>query len=334
MDQMFANCIRFNQDISNWVLNRRVIERVVREPTYSRVFENCPIQPEYKPWRTEPAPVRVNALQVHQAAANIGYGKLNEFLKTKIQKLKAVLKSDEYARYIKSSLNFITEKATFTDEKKAELMAKIDLIYRERLKKINYREKSEAVRNSIINSLQYVKRQPENFKQMYVEAFVEDCIHAYQGVDGMTCANGALERIIFSLVPAFKTDPGNPEYITLEKIIAPAELIKASILDWYKLHNPNKPENVGAVAFPVETPIEEKRADLRRYLLRLYPDNTVLIDKLIESHAEALEDDDFTYGGKRRNSTKRKRRNRRINKTRKRQKNKTKKTIHKRKNRT
>jgi hypothetical protein len=181
--------------------------------------------------------------------------------------------------------------------------------------------------------LEYVKIQLDDFKQMYIETFVQDCVHAYGGPDGMTCAAGALERIIFSLVPACHTDPENTDYKILEKlIIPPTELIIQSIVDWYKSHNPDKPENVGAVAFPEGTSIEAKKTDLRNYLSGLYPGVPDLIDQLITSHAEALEDDDFTYGGKKRNS--RKRRNRRINKTRKRQKNKTKKTKHKRKNRT
>jgi hypothetical protein len=143
-------------------------------------------------------------------------------------------------------------------------------------------------------------------------------VHAYEGADGMTCANGALERIIFSLVPACKTSD-NPDYTTLIIIISGPELIIQSIMDWYKLHNPNKPENVGAVAFPAESEPgvdkTKRQDDLRHYLLGLYPDLPELIDQLIISHADAVEDDDFAYGGKRRNS--RKRRKRRINKTRK-----------------
>ena len=325
MNMMFYGCIMFNQNISNWVLMPGV--------TMLSMFVNCPIIEEYKPrMPVVQAPVRVNAYQVHQAAAKINYEKLNEFLITKIQPIPS---PDVYALHIKNALDLIIDTITETPEKKAELMAGIQQIYDARLARLNYREQSPSLLVSIINSLEYVKIQPENFKEMYIEAFVQDCVHAYQGSDGMTCAAGALERIIFSLVPACKTDPENQDYIKLEElIIPPTELIIQSIVDWYKSHNPDKPENVGAVAFPVGTSIEEKRDDLRGYLLGLYPGVPELIEQLITSHAEALDDDDFTYGGKKRNSRKRKRKRRRINKTRKRQKNKTKKTIHKRKNRT
>jgi surface protein len=330
MSEMFANCTRFNQDIRNWVINPR--NWIIG----TRAFNNCPnMIAENKPgppgeWRHEAAVVEVNIVQVHQAAAKIDFTELNDFLITKISP-PIPPNLDVYALHIKNALDLIIDNITETPEKKTELKAGIQKIYDDRLEGLDYRDQSEVLRDSIINSLEYVKIQPENFKQIYIKAFVEDCLHAHEGYDGMTCPAGALERIIVSLLPACKTAPENSDYIKLEELInPPTELIIQSIVDWYKSHNPNKPENVGAVAFPVETPIEEKRADLRRYLLRLYPDNTVLIDKLIDQ--AALEDDDFTYGGKRRNS--RKRKNRRINKTRKRQKNKTKKTIHKRKNRT
>jgi hypothetical protein len=261
------------------------------------------------------ARVAVNALQVHQTASKINYEKLNEFLSTRIQPITI---PQDYGVYIKDTINTLITESDEPPETKEKLKADLKRIYDDRLKGLNYREKTEIIRDSISNSLEYVKLQPPDFKKMYVETFVKDCVHAYEGADGMTCANGALERIIFSLVPACKTSD-NPDYTTLIIIISGPELIIQSIMDWYKLHNPNKPENVGAVAFPAESEPgvdkTKRQDDLRHYLLGLYPDLPELIDQLIISHADAVEDDDFAYGGKRRNS--RKRRKRRINKTRK-----------------
>jgi ankyrin repeat protein len=256
------------------------------------------------------ARVAVNALQVHQAASKINYDKLNEFLSTRIQ---PITRPQDYGVYIKDTINTLITESDEPPAKKQELTVELQRIYEGRLI-LNYSEKSEILLNSISNSLEYVKLQPPDFKQMYVETFVKDCVHAYEGADGMTCANGALERIIFSLVPACKTSD-NPDYTTLIILISGPELIINSIIDWYKSHNPDKPENVGAVAFPKNTEREVKKADLRHYLLGLYPGLPGLIDQLIISHADALDDDDFTYGGKRRNS--RKRRKRQKNKTRK-----------------
>jgi ankyrin repeat protein len=264
------------------------------------------------PPTTPPASARVavNALQVHQAASKINYDKLNEFLSTRIQ---PITRPQDYGVYIKDTINTLITESDEPPAKKQELTVELQRIYEGRLI-LNYSEKSEIIRDSISNSLEYVKLQPPDFKQMYVETFVKDCVHAYEGADGMTCANGALERIIFSLVPACKTSD-NPDYTTLIILISGPELIINSIIDWYKSHNPDKPENVGAVAFPKNTKREVKKDDLRQYLLGLYPGLPGLIEQLIISHADALDDDDFTYGGKRRNS--RKRRKRQKNKTRK-----------------
>ena len=260
------------------------------------------------------ARVAVNALQVHQAASKINYEKLNEFLRTNNRILEPITIPQDYGVYIKDTINTLITESDEPPETKEKLKADLKRIYDDRLKRLNYREKTEIIRDSIVNSLEYVKNQPPDFKKMYVETFVKDCMHAYEGADGMTCANGALERIIFSLVPACKTSD-NPDYKTLIIIISGPELIINSIIDWYKSHSPENPKNVGAVAFPKNTEREVKKADLRHYLLGLYPGLPELIEQLIISHADALDDDDFTYGGKRRNS--RKRRKRRINKTRK-----------------
>ena len=323
MNSMFSGCTNFNQNISNWDLMPGV--------TILDMFENCPIDEANKPHiPVAIAPVAVNAVQIHQSAAKIDYEQLNEFLSTKIPQ--PIVIPQDYSDYIKDTINTLIDKNVENSEQKKDLKAGLQKIYNERLKGLKYSEITSLVKDSIINSLEYVKTQPNVFKKMYVEAFVKDCVHAYEGTDGMTCAAGALERIIFSLVPACKTNPANPDYTTLIIIISGPDLIIQSIIDWYKSHN-NK--NVGAVAFPEGTSIEAKKADLRHYLLGLYPDLPELIDKLIISHADALDDDDFTYGGKRRRNTRRhKTKNKTKNKTRKRQKNKTRKTIHKRKNRT
>ena len=257
------------------------------------------------------ARVAVNALQVHQAASKIDYEKLNEFLSTRIQPITI---PQDYGVYIKDTINTLIAESDEPPAKKQELTVELQRIYNDRLQGLNYREKTQIIRDSIVNSLEYVKLQPPDFKKMYVETFVKDCVHAYEGADGMTCANGALERLIFSLVPACKTSD-NPDYKTLIILISGPELIINSIIDWYKSHSPENSKNVGAVAFPKNTDREVKKADLRQYLLGLYPGLPGLIEQLIISHADALDDDDFTYGGKRRNS--RKRRKRQKNKTRK-----------------
>ena len=130
-----------------------------------------------------------------------------------------------------------------------------------------------------------------------------DCVGAYEGASGMTCAAGALERIVMSLVPACLTGKDNAEYETIVAIISanPEKLIPEYIRDWYKLH---KTGTEGE--FPTGTTEAEKKADLKRYLLEKLPDQGELIDAKIAEIADNIgyEDDDFSYGGRRRKTRK------------------------------
>jgi len=174
-----------------------------------------------------------------------------------------------------------------------------------------------------------VLNQPATFKEMYVETFLQDCIHAYEN-DGMTCANGALERIILSLVPACATDEENEDYKIIIGIINPKVLIIEYIKDWYKSHTTETD-----TAFPDGTTKEYKRQDLSSFLLKKLPNENVLIDKIIKEYADNIgyEPDNFMYGGKRKTRKIRKtlkvRKPRKIRKTKRNKKrtNKVRKTI-------
>jgi len=66
--------------------------------------------------------------------------------------------------------------------------------------------------------------QPDDFVEFYIKAFAQDCYHAYDGENGMSCANGIKERvymIIGDAAFAFCADPDhctNPTYAKLTKV--------------------------------------------------------------------------------------------------------------------
>ena len=198
---------------------------------------------------------------------------------------------------------------------------------RERLNELNYTQKSDLVRQSILYSLSYVLAQPTAFKKIYVDTFLQDCIHAYDGAllaATMTCANGALERIIFSLLPACATDEEKEDYKKIIGIITanPQVLIIEYIKDWYKLHKTGTPS-----AFPNGTTEEQMKNDLRRFLLEKLPGEDELIDQKISEYADNIgyEPDDFTYeGGKRRKTRKIRKRTNKVRKIRKTKRERTK----------
>ena len=272
-----------------------------------------PNRPQPQP-QPQPQPPRLNeyALGVHEAASNINYDKLNEFLSEKNGETVQVQLN---ASYINNSIVSIIDSCNATEEQKRGFKRDLNRIMRERLQGTEYEELSSVLKNAVKNSLEYVKRQQPEFKRVYIESFCTDCVNAH-GINGMSCAAGILERIILSLTPAcysFLSNTKNDgsdseevknksqEYETLIGIIV--KNIREHIIDWYKLHKQGTEQ-----AFAVGTGVWLKREDLKRYLLSKFPDQSELIEQEMVKWADSIgyEEDDFTYGGKKRKTHKRK----------------------------
>ena len=157
----------------------------------------------------------------------------------------------------------------------------------------------------MVNALEYVKPQPVDFQQTYINTFIQDCVNAYEGDSEetrMTCPAGALERIFLSLVPAAQAQLSlspNEEYQALIDVLIanPEKMLPEFIKDWYRMH---KQGTEGA--FPPETTTEEKKRSLKTFLLSKFPQEETLIDRKIVEFADSIgyDDDDFMYGGKKR----------------------------------
>lgn len=168
----------------------------------------------------------------------------------------------------------------------------LEKIMRNVLTHMNY-ELFKLWTRTMMYSLDYVEKQPILFKQTYIESFLKDCVHAYEGAGGMSCATGVLERFVVSLMAgcgAVLSVSDNPEYDYIKSIVENGlnKLIPEYILKWYKLHShdPHK--------FTTES--REQRLDnLRVYLLSFFPDNEELIDQLIPQFAIDVDNDDFEY---------------------------------------
>jgi surface protein len=293
MDYMFSGCTNFNQQLNGWDVSN--VENMYR------IFENCGISEENKPdFNVQNVQnVEVDALQVHTEAAKINYAKLNAFLKEKLNNV-TIPEDMNYSLFINQKITQLINESGNTEETRVQQRNDLRRIITERLSGLNYEERSILVRESIFYGLNYVLEQPNTFKQMYLHTFFQDCIHAYEGEDGMTCANGALERILFSLVPACATEETNSDYETIISIITanPIVLIPIYIRDWYKLHKTGTPD-----AFPSGTPEEEMKSNLKTYLLEKFPNENTLIDQKIVEYADSIgyDEESFMYGGKRRN---------------------------------
>jgi len=309
MGNTFLGCESFNQPLNDWDVSN-VIDM-------NGMFDRCGISEENKP--TMPQRRTVDPMQVHREASKINYDKLNTFLKESLDNI-IIPMNLNYSQFINQSISTLISETGNTEETKTQQTSDFGRIMSERLNGLNYTQQSQSVRESIFYTLSYVLSQPTEFKELYLQTFLQDCIHAYEGSNGMTCANGALERIIFSLVPACATDEEKEDYKKIIGIITanPQVLIIEYIKDWYKLHKTGTD-----TAFPDGTTEEQKKQDLKRFLLQKLPNENVLIDQKISEYADNIgyEPDDFAYGGKRK--TRKIRKTKKNNKTKKNRKTKT-----------
>jgi surface protein len=299
MLKMFRNCESFNQPLTNWnVANVANVTNI-----YLDIFDNCRIlvenTPRFRVTRRPPPPPRVDPNEVHRVAGKIPYELLNQFFITSNNNVN-VPPPANFATYINETLSAFIEQSDQSEEVKQTQRDGLKAIMDQRLTGLDYSNQAPIVRSTLVNALEYVKRQPTKFQQQYVEAFVHDCVNAYDGANGMTCAAGALERILMSLQPASISDDSNEEHQKMLEILLanPQALVPDFIRKWFKSH-----EKGTSGEFPVETTIEEKRKSLMDYLLSKFPTQAVLIDeKIAEFRDDMLEEDDFIllFGGRRR----------------------------------
>jgi surface protein len=307
MNRMFANCEMFNQNISNWDVDNVI--------TADDIFIGCnrlnfiyhPDLPEDDDEEDDDEEdddeedeeeESVDAMQIHKESGKINYTKLIDFLHEKIGI--SPPNSINYPTYINENMTNMINESDETEQEKAQQRNGLQRIMTERLNDLNYSEKSPLILNSIFYTIEYVKLQSNEFKTIYVSTFVAECVTAYNGEDGMTCALGALERIVISLLNAcqsiLSSGKENADYEQIVAIIAanPEKLIPEYIRDWYKIHKTGTAE-----AFPAGTTVEQKKADLKRYLLDNFPDSGELINAKIAEIADNIgyDDDDFMYGG-------------------------------------
>ena len=324
MSNMFNGATTFNQDLSMWEIRQNI-------EMYS-MFENAQsMQEEFKPQRPGMRNIRNNVIQpqqqIIQPQQQIIQPQRNyvdphqvhkEFRKIDLENLIGILaperitieypETTNFAKFIKNSLTDIIQSITDV-EVKARITNGVNNILRQRINRLSFSDFPPLLRKAIYHSLNYVKTLPPEAQQEYIEAFVKDCVNAYEGSAGMTCAGGALERIIKSLeVACTSIISSNPENAKqCENIIAVLnndinKLIQEAILDWYREHRQGSQGE-----FPSTMSIDDKKENLRQYLLSKFPSNEArdLIDSKISEFEMSIgfEDDDFTYGGRKRRGT-------------------------------
>ena len=209
-------------------------------------------------------------------------------------------------------------------------------IMTQRLDGLDYNDFSINYKKALFYSIEFAKLQSYEFKDSYINNFINDCNQAYEGEDGLTCALGAIERFWFMLIPACKIiismegqhDELINMYNTLIGILTYNKdvYINQYIKDWYVLH-----KNTGDDKF-VNMSEDDIKENLKTFVLEKFPENdkAYVEEKLNEIiPALSFDEDDFVYNGGRRRISKK---NKNKTKTKKHKKTKSKsKTNKKRK---
>jgi Leucine-rich repeat (LRR) protein len=285
-------------------------------------FIPAPEFPEEEEAAEAPPAAVVDAMEVHRKSASVRYEDLVQFLKEKTGKELAIA-PENFGAYIKNSIIEIIHNCyrrkrrrshrrtrsirrtrnhggtrsrspiENNSEEKEELLSGLNNIMEQRLAGINYAELSPLVIESMFYTLEYVKMQDVAFQKPYVKAFVKDCITAYEGTgeEAMTCAAGAMERIVLSLEIACTQNSSPDNQRILSYLIDPNEFI----IQWYKEHK-------GCAGFPKESWNDDgfKTNSLKEYLLdKVRGSKPDEFNKLIEDTKAAIGmecPDDFGYG--------------------------------------
>lgn len=323
MEAMFSGCFEFNQPLNDWTvsnvtdmtgmfnlamsfdqpLNNWDINNVTG---YREIFEDSAISDENRPNFIEQVPeVIVDPYEIHKAAAKINYKKLNDILK-EFSGVPARPEDLDFPTFINESILGMIDASQGSDIEKENKRNGLNLIMTQRLDGFRYGALSPLLLDSVYYALHYVAKQSSPFKDSYVDTFIQDCTQAYNGTgeDALSCAAGALERVAMSLVTPCQmlTSSGTDEsrdiieqckMLTAIISYSPNILVVEYIKDWYKLHTERE------ARFPAEVSTDDRKQNLKAYLLEKLPGE----ETLIEGHIEGLdyEDDDFDYnGGKRR----------------------------------
>ena len=191
MEYMFYKSYAFNQRLNTWNVNNVA--------NMENMFTDCPISNANKPNRLRLDDVDdVDPNQIHKESAKIDYEKLITILKSKTGN-NEVPNDLNYPTFINDILTHLINESDETTEVKTKQKEDLEQIMIQRLNRLDYSYNPPVLNKLIYYTLEYVKLQPLEFKNAYVNALINDCVGAYEGINGMTCSAGAFERIITSL---------------------------------------------------------------------------------------------------------------------------------------
>jgi hypothetical protein len=193
------------------------------------------------------------AYEIHNAADNINMDKYYELLQIDVPD-EHYTDIDDMPEYIKGQfMNIIREKMPEKEEILNAILTKANNLINE---------------NKVFvgRTVDYVMKQPDEFKELYIASFIIDCSQAYEGEHQMSCNKGILERINISLIPPLtaissdcdETDEDCIKYKTLLRLLTQSINIQDITKEWSE-----KPDIQGMSA-------QERKEDFIAFLTSKY----------------------------------------------------------------
>jgi hypothetical protein len=222
----------------------------------------------------------VDAYAVHRAANSVDQAKFTDVLKSETGHQDSV---DMNADYILGRLGSCIATSDMSKPAQQAILVKLLRIYEQRLRNLSFHERTSREKALLHYTLAFVEQQSPAFKTMYLESFADDCVHAYNGPNGMSCANGVIERIYLSLAPACVAamtthipTAKKESYIAILDVIDVKKRAKAYIQEYIEEHKLREGE-------PSKETIDHAEEVIRSTLLRRFRFAQKDIDDLIAS---------------------------------------------------
>lgn len=196
------------------------------------------------------------AVDTHKTFYNIRINMLVDFYieKANIQSPYTASSDNVLRQMALSEIRKMVTELDASDTDKRELNTSLDACFTQRLDSYNFGQAIAGTdpqvnfRKLIYCVIQYLLKQPKEFKDIYVQSLIMDSSQAY-GPGGMSCAAGIVERFVTVMEQAAAvvkdTMPEkSEEYVELINIITndPKSLIKAYQQEWFEIHREGGPD--------------------------------------------------------------------------------------------
>ena len=227
-------------------------------------------------------------------------------------------------------IDYVNTSESFTPEKKADIIQKINRIFTKIQEYSNYNQNID----NITNCIQYVLMQSPDFIDPYINTFVVDCFKAYTTGSQESCVKGMYERVYLAFRDTASTlcldqiqgvsaasSLCKPEYIEIYDCFyetLPQELLNDFSSEWYK-------ERGGFDVLEKLTP-EARIEDFVAFVRRRMNDDVRFYKAELSIRRYANKFINTAFGGKRRSKKRRNSKKRKTNKRRNSKRRKTRKT--------